>query len=304
MTANLPLKAASLVLAVLLWFAIAAEKTSEMGVEVPVELQNVPRDLELTGDLVNSVEVRLRASPGVIQRLGPGEVSARLDLSGASEGERIVHLSSDTIRVPFGVRVVKINPSLITLTFERSLQKLVPVRPRLIGRPAKGYEVSEISSEPPEVRIAGPKSRVQEVESVFTEPISVEGAVTNVTDSVNLGIEDPVLRIQDPPRVRVTARIREIQERRKLGGLAVTVRGGSATPRPATVEVVLSGPASLLARLTASEVRPWAELPAAGAAGRVPVSVELAPGLTGVTVESVVPAEVLLQPRRPGGGIR
>ena len=67
---NLPVKAASLALAVLLWFVIAGEKTSERGMLIAVELQNFPKDLELTGDPVNQVEVRLRASPSLIQQLG------------------------------------------------------------------------------------------------------------------------------------------------------------------------------------------------------------------------------------------
>jgi YbbR domain-containing protein len=213
-TSNLALKASSLLLALLLWFAIAAEKTSEMGISVPVELQNLPRDLELTGDPVNVVEVRLRASPGIIQRLGPGEVAARLDLQGASEGERIVHLTSEAIRVPFGIKVVKISPAIITLNFERTVQKLVPVRPRVLGRPARGYEIAELVSDPAEVRIAGPKSRVQEIESAYTEPVSVEGAQSSVADSVNIGLEDPMLRVLDKPRVRVTARIQEAPEPR------------------------------------------------------------------------------------------
>ena len=41
------------------------------GQNSPVELRNVPSDLELTGDPTNEVEVRLRASPGIIQRIGP-----------------------------------------------------------------------------------------------------------------------------------------------------------------------------------------------------------------------------------------
>lgn len=300
MTSNLALRGASLLLAILLWFAIAAEKTSEMGISVPVELQNVPKDLELTGDLVNTVEVRLRASPGMIQRLAPSEVAARVDVRGVGEGERIVHLTSDTIRVPFGISVVKINPAIITLNFELRLQKLVPVRPRLLGRPAKGYEVAEIGCEPAELRITGPKSRVQEVESVFTEPVSVEGAANSVSESVSVGVEDPVLRILDQPRVRVTARIREVEESRTLAGLEVEVRGGRATLRPAAVEVVLSGPASVMARLHASDVRPFVELAALGEGptGRARVAVELGPGLAGASIVRVVPAEVQVRPRK------
>ena len=54
------------------------------------------------------------------------------------------------------------------MSFERTLQKMVPVHPRLRGLPAPGREVTEVTSDPAEVRISGPKSRVQEVESAFT----------------------------------------------------------------------------------------------------------------------------------------
>ena len=64
-----------------------------------------------------------------------------------------------------------------------------------------------MTSSPPEVRVAGPKSRVQEAEGAFTEPVSVEGASATVVENVNLGVDDPLLRIQGSPRVRVTARI-------------------------------------------------------------------------------------------------
>lgn len=299
---DLALKAASLGLAALLWFAIAAEKTSEMGLSVPVELQNFPKDLELTGDTVNAVEVRLRASPGVIQQLGKSEVSALIDLQGAGEGERIVHLTAESIHVPFGVTVVKITPAIITLNLERTLQKVVAVHPRLLGRPASGFEVGQLVSNPPEVRIAGPRSRVDEVESAFTEPISVEAARSTVEASVNIGIEDPLLRIQGSPRVQVAAHIREVHRKKVFEGLTVGVRGGSATVRPQSVRVALTGPESALERLTADAVRPYVDVTKVSENGRAPVVVELGPGHAGVTVEGTDPAEVLV--RIPGAAAK
>ncbi|HYM53509.1 MAG TPA: hypothetical protein VEW45_08585, partial [Candidatus Dormibacteraeota bacterium] len=130
---SLPLKLMSLGFAVLLWLLVAGERTSEMGLSVPVELQNFPRQLELTGEPVNAVEVRLRASPGMIQRIVPGEVSAQVNLVGFGEGEHIVHLTEDSIRMPFGVKVVKISPAVLTFHLERTLRKVVPVQPRLLG---------------------------------------------------------------------------------------------------------------------------------------------------------------------------
>lgn len=297
---NLALKAASLGLAVLLWFVIAGEKTSEMGLQVPVELQNFPKDLELTGEPVNAVEVRLRATPGVIQRLGPGDVSAQLDLAGVQEGERIVHLTGDNIRVPFGVKVVKISPAIMRLNFEHTLQRLVPIRPRLLGRPAPGHEVAEVVSAPSEVRVAGPKSRVQEVESAFTEPVSVEGAEATVVDEVNIGLEDPVLRIQGGPRVRVTASVREVHEKRSFEALRVAVHGGSAALQPARVRVVLEGPVSSLKDVSPGDVRPYVELSQLAGSRSLPVAVELVPGQPGVSVHHTEPSEVVVRVIRRG----
>jgi YbbR domain-containing protein len=294
---NLPLKVASLGLAVLLWFVIAGERTSEMGLQIPVELQNFPRDLELTGDPVDTVEVRLRASPGVMKQLGPAEISAQVDLQGAVEGERIVHLTAESIRVPFGVTVVRITPAILNLNFERTLQKQVPVRPRILGRPAPGHEVEEILSEPAEIRIAGPKSRVMEVESAFTEALSVDRAETTVVDEVNIGLEDPVLRIQGSPRVKVTARVRVARQKRVFDSLPVSVRGGSASVQPQAVRVVVAGPASVLARLPAVDLRPFVEV-TGRAEGQARVAVEIAPGNTGVSVEEVDPPEVTLRSAR------
>lgn len=294
---NLGLKAASLGLAALLWYVIAGQKTSEMGLTVPVELQNFPHDLELTGEAVNVVEVRLRASPGIIQRIGPGDVTARVDLAGMGEGEHIVHFTAESIRAPRGVAVVRVNPSSIALNFERTLHKTVPVRPRLTGRPALGFEVTEVASDPPEVRLAGPKSRVQEIESVFTEPISVEGARAPVSEQVDVGLDDPLLRVVGSATVVVRAQVREVMQTRLFEDVDVAVRGGAAQPRPGRVDVTLAGPGSALQQAQRSQVRAYVDLGAARA-GTAPVAVDLEGAPSGLSVKEVSPARVAVQSSR------
>lgn len=296
---NVPLKLVSLGLATLLWFVIAGEKTSEMGVSAPLELQNFPKDLEVTGEPVDNVEVRLRASPGIIQRIGPGDVSAQVDLAGLQEGEHIVHLTDKSIRMPFGVKVVKITPSILTLNLERTLQRVVPVRPRLVGRPAAGFEVGDVRADPAEVRIAGPRSRVQEVESAFTEPLSIEGAQAGVSDVVNMGLDDPLLRVLGSPRVRATVRIREVEGERTLDAVSVEVRGGDASVRPASVRVVVAGPASLLRTLVPDDVHASVDVAAAAAGATLTPTVDLPPGHAGLRVKEISPQTVTVRALRP-----
>ena len=297
-----PVRLASLALAVGLWFLIAGKQTAERGLPVPVELRNVPRDLELTGDAVDSVDVRVRASPGLINSLDSGKVLATIDLAGAQEGERIVQLTPGMIQVPYGFRVVKITPSLLTLNLERTQRKSIPVRPRVIGRPAPGFEVAEVASDPAEVQVAGPRSRVQEIESAFTEPVSVDAADATATEMVNVGLEDPLLRLEGGSRVRVTATVQEVRETRRFAGLAVEARGRPARLAPSRVSVSVSGPASLVRALVASDLRPHVNLPSTGAVPRrLAVTVDVAPGHSGVGVVETAPAEVSVQVLPPGG---
>jgi YbbR domain-containing protein len=296
---DMPLRLASLALAVGLWFVIAGKQTAERGLAVPVELRNVPRDLELTGDPVNTVDVRVRASPGLIDSLDAGKILATIDLAGAEEGEKIVQLTPDQIRVPFGFRVVKITPALLTLKLEKIDRKTVPVRPRLIGRPAPGYEVAAVESDPPEVRVAGPRSRVQEIESAFTEPVSVEGLDHSVEELVNVGLEDPLLRLEGGNSVKVTARIRETQETRAFEGLRVVARGRAARLDPSRVVVVVGGPAAQVRALAAADVRPYVVVPAeAKGAMKLPLAVEIAAGHPEISVVETRPAELSVVPLR------
>jgi hypothetical protein len=299
---NAALRVASLALAAGLWFVIAGKQTAERGVPVPVELRNVPRDLELTGDAVNEVDVRVRASPGLINSLDSGKVLATIDLAGAEEGERIVQLTPATIQVPFGFRVVKITPSLLTLNLERTQRKTIPVRPRVIGRPAPGFEVSEVTSDPAEVRVAGPRSRVQEIESAFTEPVSVEGASRTATEIVNVGLEDPLLRLEGGSGVRVTAAVREAQETRTFEGLRVVARGRPARLVPWRVTVAVAGPASQVRALAPGALQPYVDLPSQGAVpARLPVAVEVASGHAGISVVEARPATVSVRVLRQEG---
>lgn len=291
------LRIASVVLAAVLWFLIAGKQTAERGLAVPVELRNVPRDLELTGDAVNTVDVRLRASPGLINSLDSGKVLAAIDLAGAKEGEKIVQLAPGMIQVPHGYRVVKITPSLLTLNLECTERKSIPVRPRVIGRPAPGYEVVAVTSDPPEVRVAGPRSRVREIESAFTEPLSVEGASSLVAEPRGVGLEDPLLRLEGGSRVSVTAVVREVEETRSFEALPVVARGRAARLTPARVTVAVAGPASHVRVLQPSDVLPYVTVPPDLArTARLPVAVDLPPGREGLRVVESRPAEVSVRP--------
>ena len=96
--ANLPLKVISVVVAFVLWLAVAGQSTVERNIQVPLEYRNVPAGMEIVGDPPGAVDVRLRGSSGNLARVVQGDVVAALDLSNARRGTRIFNLRADDVR--------------------------------------------------------------------------------------------------------------------------------------------------------------------------------------------------------------
>jgi len=262
------LKVLSLLIALLLWMAVAGEETVERGLRVPLELQQLPPNLELTGEVPTTVDVRLRGGSGALSRVGAGDVVAVLDLRSARPGRRVFSLTQDQVRVPFGVDVVQISPSAVAVVFEESSSRQVQVVPAIDGRPAPGFVVESTSADPATVEVVGPESAVERVTEATTEPVSIDNATTNVTDTVIVGFLDSSLRLRTPKPARITVEVIAGAVERTLAHVPVRLHavpsGLAATPTPPRVDVVLSGRGQAVNKADAAAIVPWVDLTGLG----------------------------------------
>jgi YbbR domain-containing protein len=208
LTHNWFLKVFSLILATMLWMAVAHETSSEIGMEVPLEYRNIPQQLEITGDAATAVQVRLRGSSNVIKGITPQDVATTIDLSGMRPGEKIVPLSPQNVDAPFGADVVRVNPSSVRFNLERTATKEVFVVPMISGEPAAGYDVGDVRINPSKVQIEGPESRVMTLDSIPTLPIRIDRRQTQVAQAAELDVADPQIRLQRPSPVQIIIEIR------------------------------------------------------------------------------------------------
>ena len=262
------LKLLSLGLALLLWMVVSGEETVERGLRVPLELTQVPAGLELLGDVPATVDVRVRGASGTLSRVGTGDVVAVLDLHPAQPGRRLFPLTPDQVRVPFGVEIVQVLPSAVTMAFEPSASREVPIAPAVDGRPAPGYVIGPLSAEPRVVEVIGPESAVKRATEVVTEPVSVAGATTHVKQSVILGLLDPALRLKTARSAIVTVQILPAPLERTLRNQAVHLRnlGPSlqAEAVPSAVELTLRGNRDTLSRVAADDLAAFIDLAGLG----------------------------------------
>lgn len=218
---HLGLKVVSIGLAALLWVAVAGEQTVERSLRIPLEFTNLPSQLEVVGDAPAVVDVRVRGSSGALNRIAAGELVAVLDLRSARAGQRLFHLSGDDVRTPFGVDVVQVNPSTVSIAFEPSASKVVPVVPSLEGEPADGFVVGTITAEPPTVEVLGPGTVLSKLTQAITEPVSVTGASAPVIESVNIGVADAAVRLRQPQTARVAVAVSPAPVEWSVGDIAV-----------------------------------------------------------------------------------
>ena len=247
------LKLLSVGLALMLWFVVSGEETVERTLRIPLELQQFPSGLELSGEPPSTVDVRVRGASSTLARLGPSDLVAELDLRSARAGRRVFRVTPDEVRAPFGVQVVQVNPPTVAMAFEPSTNRRVPIVPSVDGKPAPGFVVGHIAVAPSMVEVVGPESAVKRVTDAFTEPVSVAGAHDTVKETVTVGLLDSSLRLNGQRSAVVTVQVTPAPIERTMRDVAVHLRqlraNLTARATPSTAAVTLRGTREAFARL-------------------------------------------------------
>ena len=267
----------SVALAVLLWMVLAGEEIVERGLRVPLEMQQVPADLELVGEAPTVVDVRVRGGSGTLGRLSPGDIVAVLNLAGTKPGRRLFQLAPEQVRTPFGVDVVQVVPSSLAMIFETVATRHLPVAAPVEGAPAPGYVVGTVTTTPTSVEVVGPESAVARATEAVTETVSVAGAREAVTENVTVGCS--IHRSGSRTRaLRRCAWRSPGPHERTLAGQPVHLRNlepkFTAQAVPAAVDVVLHSSREGLSRVGASDISVYVDLAGLGP-GEYPLPVRV-----------------------------
>ena len=205
---NWLLKVVALGAAVILW-KVAASSPSETAVTVPLQFRNIPPRAEVYGDGATSVEVRLRGPSTLLRTTSAEDVSLAIDLRGIELGkERVLPLTPDLVQAPLGLEAVRVTPSRVSFTVERTLSKTVRIVPAIEGNPPRGFDVVRTVAVPAEAEIQGPASHIMALEEIATAAIPVSGKNMSFTQTVDLDIPDSTIRTPKATVVKVEVEIR------------------------------------------------------------------------------------------------
>jgi YbbR domain-containing protein len=207
MTTNLPLKLLSVFLAFVVWFAVSAprrEPVSERAFAAPVSLVRMPRDLAITTPVPDTVSVRLRGRVSDLRSLSSQNLEVTLDVSWVTPGDAVITLSPQAMSVPPQIDVVAMEPTKLRFHVEPLRQKVVPIRPFLIGQPPPGYNTGDPTLVPDHALISGPASQIRNVTEVATERIIMTGRTDTFLQNVNVVSDSSLIRIIEPLTTQAT----------------------------------------------------------------------------------------------------
>jgi YbbR domain-containing protein len=259
------LKVVSVVLAVLLWLIVSSQRAAvERGLRIPLELQNLPDNLEMVEPPQESVDVRVRGNADTLGRLVPGDLVATVDLSNAQPGRRLFRLSPERVKAPFAVAVTQITPSSVPIRFESSASRIVPVQPSIDGVPADGFIVGKVSADPVSVEVVGPESVLRKVTEAITEPIWVGSARADLRANAIVGVAEQGARLRTARTAVVTVQIIQAPEERQLANVQVHTRnlgpGLTARVSPSRVRLRVRGPKQAIDKIRDSSVEVYVDL--------------------------------------------
>jgi len=209
---NLPLKLLSLFLAFTVWFVVSAprrESLSERAFAVPLSLVGMPRDLVITTSVPDTVSVRLRGRASDLRSLSSSNLEVTIDQRLAQPGDATITLRPQLINVTPQVEVVSIAPNKLRFRLERLREKIVPIRPFLVGAPSLGFGVGDATVSPDHARVSGPTSQIKNLSEVATERIIMTGRTETFEQAVAVVSDSSLIRIIDPLMVQVTVPVTE-----------------------------------------------------------------------------------------------
>jgi YbbR domain-containing protein len=281
----------------------------------PLVTKTLDVDLSLSGEAavgyqigqtsMEPVQVVVSGAQSQVERVARARVS--VNLSGIRENFDQALTVEVLDEKGQDVNGVSVSPESIHVILPVSQQggyRDVAVKVTIIGRVASGYRLTDLSVFPPVVTIfSSDPQLVSSLPGVLeTQPLDLQNAQDDINTRLSINLPEGVSIIGEQT-VLIQAGVSPIESSVTLAGEKIEIigleSGLTAVVSPTTVDVIISGPLSLLDTLTRQGVRATVDLTGLPA-GTYQITPNLEILIADVIVESILPntVEVIITPIR------
>jgi len=183
---NIGFKLLSVAIAVSLWFFVTYRGQSETTVDAQLEFKNIPQGLEILKQNIKKTAVSIRGHESILDALKPSDIRVVVDLANGKLGEASYYFDINDVKSIRNIKALRTDPSYVRVTLDQSVIKQVPVKPYIVGQPAKGFEIKKITIDPMTVAAEGAASEMARLWTLRTEPLDVTGLDSDISQSVRI----------------------------------------------------------------------------------------------------------------------
>ena len=262
------LKLAALAVAVLLWLLLRVEDANRQEIsDIPIEVELLDPGWAMVGNpLPAAIQVRFSGPSRELVRMAMERPVAVVPVEEIPSEDTTVAIRNEWIRTQerSGVVVEDVEPRNVRLTFEPVERLTVPVAARTQGvLPAHLAFSGEPQPTPSEVAVAGPRSRLEGLDTLTRQPVALGGLEGPTSRRVPVDSAGVTGLEVSPPDVTVMLPVEERVEE-TLDGLGVELipveAAGDLEVVPDTLSLTASGPRSVMAALDLEDLRVTVEL--------------------------------------------
>ena len=268
-THNWGLKIISLVLAIGTWYYAVGEENIEVTRAIPLKIQMASPQMTVSDISASVVQVTLSAPRTLIVNLASQDIQAvhKIGPESKTAGEYSFRLETSEIRLPnFQIRVVKIEPEVVTVKLDEMIIQKLEIQPDFVGEPAVGYKLlaDGLRMDPNAILTEGPKGVLEKMKSAKTEPIDLVGRIRSFYRTVEVKLP-PGVKSMSESLVNVYIPIREEFGEKEFKDVPVRIlrspsASGVADLNPDKVTLVLKGSKLYLEKLVPETLLAYVDL--------------------------------------------
>jgi len=237
----------SLVLAIVLWFNVGGEQKVDTSVMIPVEVINLSRDLVISNQFKKQIEVAVNGPRSLILEIEKQQITRQIDLTKATPGTTVITNDLDSIPMPRGITVLRVQPSSIILSLDKLVQKHFEINPVTAGNPMPGYILKGLRMDPEVISVTGPETVLAPYKVFRTKVININGMNKSVQQQIPLDLEPAIVDLIGETTITADITIGfEVVEKEYTLMFAKPVVGSEKTVKK--VKVLASLPKLLLDR--------------------------------------------------------
>ncbi|MCA1786770.1 MAG: diadenylate cyclase [Desulfobacteraceae bacterium] len=187
-----------------LWLSFSRGMEALATHDVPIEFIS-PEDQKMAvfSSSASSVRLLLSGSRPLIRSLTPDSINIKINLTNIEPGTNNLLVSRNAVKLPPGITIRNIEPSELEVIVDVPLKKELPLQPYWTGKLSPDLIMTRALISPEKVRVIGPALGLKKIDTLFTEPLSLDNITQSGSLTANVVMNPATIRIEDNKENRV-----------------------------------------------------------------------------------------------------